>query len=281
MARIVLGNREGSYAIRQGRNVLEKLTDEWPELHLTLRTVSGATSTDLSPLFAALEAGEISIALAQMTLLPDTLPEGLKLAAVTKRGEARSALAARGRAGLSDLPGGAVVAVTNERDAAFLSASHVGLKAEVVHGTPEGLLSRLANAEYGALILPAITLTSLDLRSAIDAVLEENELTPPPGQGALGLVVREDDDIAFETAYSLQHRPSLDRVRAERAFASALPGRHVGALATVSDDGEITLFGAVVKGNTTVQATTTGEAREAEELGRELAGDVLSQLSTL
>ena len=70
-------------------------------------------------------------------------------------------------------------------------------------------------------------------------------------------------------------------MRAERAFAAGLEGRHVGALATVSDDGELELFGAVVENGTTVQVSTSGEAREAEELGRELAQDVLAQLKVL
>lgn len=281
MARIVLGNREGSYAIRQGRGVLQQLTNEWPDLHLTLRTVGGTSGAEFQPLFAALEGGEIGVALVQMARLPLTLPEGLKLAAVTKRAEARSALAARGKRGLRELPRDARVAVRTERDAAFLRAAQGEVQVEVAEDAPDSLLSRLARTEFDGVIMPAVTFATLDLRNNIDAVLEESVFAPAPGQGALGLLVREDDDISFETAYSLQHRPSLDRVRAERAFAEALAGHEVGALATVTDEGELSLFGAVVKSGTTLQASTTGEAREAEELGRELAEDVLAQLKVL
>jgi len=93
--------------------------------------------------------------------------------------------------------------------------------------------------------------------------------------------VRSDDDLAFESVYPLQHRPSFDRVRAERAFAAAVGDMPVGAAATVTDDGELTLVGAVVKDTTTLQASVTGEAREAEELGRELASDVLERLAKI
>lgn len=281
MARIVLGNREGSFAIRQGRGVLERLTEEWPELHMTLRTVAGTSGTETAPLLEAVVKGEVRIGIVQLEALPTTLPEGLTLAAVTRRGDARSALAARGRNGLAELEGGTKVAVCSERDAAFLGAAHGGVDAVVVGSGTDTLLGRLASGEFGALIAPVISLTTLDQRNAIDVVLDENEFTPAPGQGAVGLVVREDDDLAFDTAYTLQHRPSFDRVRAERAFAAALEGRHVGALATVTDDGELTLFGAVVQDGMTLQATTTGEAREGEELGRELAEDVLAQLAAI
>ncbi|MFA5550003.1 MAG: hypothetical protein WDA03_00160 [Trueperaceae bacterium] len=281
MARIVLGNREGSFAIRQGRHVLERLTDEWPDLHLTLRTVSGTSGESAEPLLAALEGGQVGMALVQLESLPYQLPEGLTLVAVTRRGEARSALAARGRAGLAELAAGTQVAVPSQRDAAFLAAAHGGLEATVVADHTEALVGRLARGEFGALVVPALALTTLDHKNAIDAVLEEAEFTPAPGQGALGLLARADDDVAFEAAYSLQHRPSFDRVRAERAFAAALTGHTVGALASVTDDGELTLFGAVVQGGMTLQASTTGEAREAEDLGRELAQDVLAQLAAL
>lgn len=277
MARIVLGNREGLLAIRHGRSVLELLTDEWPDLQLRLRTVSKTGGQESGPLLQALAGGEVGIAVAQLECLPPTLPDGLKLAAVLRRGEPRSALAAKGKGALGALPNAARVAVTSERDAAFLAGVNPGFKVEVDASAPDALLARVG-AGVDAAVLPAATLITLDLRSAIDVVLDETVFAPAPGQGAVALVVREDDDLAFETAYSLQHRPSFDRARAEFAFAAGLPDLHVGSIASVTEDGELTLFGSVARGGTVLQAYVTGEAREAAELGRELAKDVREQL---
>ena len=281
MARIVLGNREGSVAIRQGRAVLEQLTEEWPDLHLTLRTVANAGQHHAGALLDALTRGEIDVAVVQLDTLPTTLPEGVTLAAVLRRSEARSALVARGARALAALPEGARVVVGSERDAAFLRALHGRVADEVSPDPADVVLSRLSAGEIDAALLPAATLTTLDLRNRIDALLDPETFAPTPGQGAVGLAVRSDDDLAFETAYSLQHRPSYDRIRAERAFAAALEGQPVGALASVTDDGELTLFGAVVFDGSTLQATVTGEAREAEDLGRELANDVREQLAAI
>ena len=278
MARIALGNREGLLAIRQGRGVLEHLTAEWPDLHITLRTVSRSAGSQNEPLLEALTQAQVGLAVFQLDQLPSELPEGLLLAAVARRGESRSALAARGKVSLGELPNGARVAVNSPRDAAFLSAGNSKLSVESSDDAPERLLARLANTDLDAVLLPATSLTTLDLGRNIDALLDESTFKPAPGQGAIGLVVREDDDLAYEIAYSLQHRPSFDRVRAERSFARALPGHQVGAFASVTDDGELTLLGAVVQGGTTLQATVSGEAREAEELAQELAEDVKEQL---
>jgi hydroxymethylbilane synthase len=121
----------------------------------------------------------------------------------------------------------------------------------------------------------------LDQRNRIDALVDAEVFPPAPGQGALGLLVREDDDLAFELAYTMQHRPSFDRVRAERAFAAKLAGHLVGALASVSDEGDLQLFGAVAADGTSLQARTSGDAAEAEQLGAELAQDVEEQLAAL
>ncbi len=280
MARIVLGNREGLLAIRHGRNVLELLTEEWPDLHLTLRTQAGTGGLDSDPLLEALRRGAVGIAAVQLDALAPTLPEDVRLAAVLRRADPRSGLAAKGRAGFAALPPRARVVVGSQRDAAFLSASHPDLTVQIEAASPDALLAQLS-AGADAVIVSAAAAATLDLRSAVDVVLDETAFTPPPGQGALGLLVRADDDLAFETAYSLQHRPSYDRVRAERAFAAALPGRQVGAGAGVTEDGELTLLGAVAVGPTILQASLSGEAREAEVLARELAHDVAEQLAAL
>lgn len=278
MARIVMGNRDGAEALRQARSVLTELNAEWPDVQITQRTVRAEAP---AALIDALATETIGIAVHRLDGLPLDLPDGIVLAAVARRQEPRSALVSRGATDLGSLAQGVTVAVAEGRDTAFLQALRPDLEASPLSASLDDDLARLTREEVRALLLPAATLMVLDQRNRIDALLEPEAFTPAPGQGALGLLVREDDDLAFELAYTLQHRPSLDRVRAERAFAAALPGRRVGALASVSPEGELSLFGAVAEGGTTLQAQTSGDAAEAEQLGRELAADVEEQLAAL
>ena len=253
--------------------------EEWPDLHVTVRTLSGGE--DSEAVLEALAASKIDVAVAQLDTLPPTLPDELTLAAVRRRAEARSALVAKGVTAVPDLPEGTVVGVFSDRDAAFLSAAHSGLTTRLLTGTPEQRLPLVTSGELGAIVMPAAALIALDLRNHMAALLDVEAFTPAPGQGGVGLVVRADDDLAIESVYPLQHRPSYDRARAERAFAAAAGDLPVGAAATVTDDGELTLVGTVVRDQTSVQASVTGEAREAEELGRELAQDVMDRLKKL
>ena len=284
MARITIGNRDGTLAIRHGRTVLERLVEEWPDLQLTAKTVASGgpdQSGEASRLLAALTRNAIDVAVINLATLTEALPAELTLAAVLRRHDPRSAVVAKGYPDLASLPAGAVVGVDSERDAAFLAATHPGLTTRLLTQHPEAELAKLPTGDYAAIILPAATLIGLDMRDHVDEWLEQEVYTPAAGQGAVGLVVRADDDLAFETVYPLQHRPSFDRVRAERAFSLALDGHRVGAAATVTDDGELTLLGAVASGSTVIQGSVGGEAKEADELGKELATDFAERLQAL
>ncbi len=281
MARILLGHRDGALAIRLARTVLSDLTAEWPDVQLALRTLSGAPTDDADPVLQALTDGKIGLGVVACEGLRAVLPEGVTLVAVTKRVEPRLALVSKSTLSLDALPEGARVGVGASRDVPFLRSGFAVGETEIVGSDVDGALGRLAIGELDLLVLPASTLIMMERRDHIRVLLEPEALPPAPGQGCLALVARSDDDLAGEVGYTLQHRHSYDRVRAERAFAAGLPGQALGALATVSDEGELTLFGAVAAEHTTLQAFVSGEAREAEELGSELARDVAKQLSAL
>lgn len=279
---MIVGSRGSVLAVSQTRMVLAELSAEWPDVNLTQRTFQGGGEALLS----ALDEGKVHIALYALDELPLTLPESCKLVAVTRRLEPRSALLSKGQTlkNLSDVPAGAVVGVQTERDGAFVRAIKSDLETKLLTGTFDDNLAQLASEELKALVLPCSYLLQLERRRHTDVLLEVNTFTPPPGQGCIGMVARENDDLAFELAYSLQHRPSFDRIRAERAFATALqekPDLAVGALSTLSRDGDLSLFGAVTPDETLlIQADIAGEASEAVSLGQELAKDILEQLAS-
>lgn len=280
MPRIVLGNRTGAPALAQARTVLAELSEGWPDVSISQRTLQGRK--EASELLHALQGGRINIAVQSLESLPLTLPDGLSVAAVTKRLEPRAALLTRGAKSLKDLPSGAKVGVPNARDRAFVLAARGDLAVTVFDGELADALALLSTQELGALVWPSAALIVLGQRERATTLLEPQQVTPAPGQGALALVVRDDDDLAGDLAYTLQHRPSFDRACAERAFARHISGtpHQIGAFASVSSDGELHLLGAAAQdeGDLVIQAEVTGEASEAEELGRELAQDMLEQL---
>jgi len=284
MPRIVVGNCGDTLALTQVRGVLAELSETWPDISIVQRTVGAAQGQ--GELLDALGAGRVNLAVQRLDGLPLTLPEGLVLSAVGRRLEARTALVARTHQNLQDIPAAARVGALRAHDGTFLRAVRPDLDAEHLSTTTESLLLGVLQGDLSAALVPAADLIGAGHRDRIGALLEPQLMPPPPGQGALGFVVRADDDLAGEVAYTLQHRPSFARVRAERAFAASLSaapaGTAVGALATVSGDGELSLLGAVAGPNGTpaLQAEVRGNASEAEVLGQRLARDVLAQLGS-
>ena len=278
MPRIVLGNCSGALPLLQARGVLAELSEGWPDVNIVQKTLQGGADE----LLAALSSGRVNVALQSLESLPLSLPEGLTLAAVTKRLEPRTALVSREANTLASLKEGASVGVSTPRERAFLLANRKDLETVDVTGDVDKDLALLATGEVDALVIASAHLLHTGRRERIGAFLEPATFTPAVGQGSLGLVVRDDDDLAADLAYTLQHRSSFDRVRAERSFARALHATSyaVGALATVSPEGDLSLFGAVtdMTGDLVIQAEISGEASEADELGRELAQDVSDQL---
>lgn len=279
MSRIVLGNRDGSLAIQQARTVLQALSDEWTELHFTLRTIQEPTLESSENLIQAVDNGTITAALVPAETITQELPEGVLLCGTPRRSESRSALVTKGNASsLADLSPTARIAVGTERDAIFVRMQLPEADVAVMGNGVTALLRALAHDEADAVIAAASKLAALDQRARIGGLLDPEVFTPAAGQGALALLVQADNDIAFDTLYTISHRPSLIRLQAELAFRHGVDVPGVGAFSTVSDDGDFSLTGSVVVNGITLQGVITGDAREARQLGRELAADMNEQL---
>jgi hydroxymethylbilane synthase len=291
MRSIVVGTRGSSLALAQTRWVIARLKEEWTDTEFKLQTIPDASKPESSKLKAledALVAERIDIAVHNLKDLGLKQPDSLEIASIPKRLEARDALV--GRAGcknLLDLAAGARVGVNGAHRLAFLRSIRADLELIEMSGNAEVRLEALGSGQFDAFLIAASDLMRLELRNRIDELINPELILPAAGQGAIALEARGDDDIAIEVAYSIHHHASDDRITAERAFLEGLlpkgtnfMGSHaIGALASITDDGVLTLEGAIAAadGSKMIRATVEGEADEAEDLGFELAEDVLAQ----
>ncbi len=282
---IVIGARASLLAQAQTRWVVERLKENWPETEFKIRTIQSKNASEQSAAEAlrqALSKREVDIAVYSLKYLPTQEAPGLRLVAVPKRMEPREALVGRSAKRLEDLPKGAVVGVNSLRRRAQLLAYRPDLNVCDLEGDVDDRLSALGTGEYDAVIIGAASLLRLDLRNRIDQLVDPEIMLPAPGQGALGLEVRQGDDWAEELAYSLNHRASFVRTAAERAFLRALgagDGCAAAALATLEGDDTLLLQGVVASpdGRELIRAEIEGDAEEAAELGHDLAQDLLAE----
>jgi hydroxymethylbilane synthase len=301
--RIVIGTRGSKLALAQSEWVARRLGELGAETAVSVIRTSRDSSVGraglrpradpgvfVKELEGALLRGEVSLAVHSLKDLPTGSREGLALAAVPEREDPSDALvlARRSRgeggtregAGLSALASGARVGTGSIRRLAQLRAHRPDLAFAPVRGNVDTRLRKLEQGDLDALVLAAAGLIRLGLAARIAECLAFDICLPAPGQGALALQVRADNDAAQSLIAQLNHPPSRAAVTAERAFLEQLGGGcalPVGALAAVNGD-DIVLDGVVgdPEGALLLRDRAVGSAASPEAVGRALAELMLS-----
>jgi len=216
-----IGTRGSALALAQARAVAAALGGA-ELVEITTAGDRGERLQDKSRWTSALERalldGQIDLAVHSAKDVPGELADGLALAAIPARADPRDALC--GAASLQVLPAGARVGTSSLRRIAQLLALRPDLKLVPLRGNVDTRLGRLARRELDAVVLAMAGLERLDRAAEAGAVLDQ--LVPAPGQGALALEARADDERVLARARSLSDVPSEMCVAAERALARAL-----------------------------------------------------------
>lgn len=228
----------------------------------------------------ALLDGRVDVAVHSAKDVPTDEHPRLRIGAYLERADPRDALVLRrGRSGTLDtLPPGCAVGTDSPRRAGFVLARRPDLVVRPLHGNVDTRLRRLDEGAVDALVLAAAGLERLGLGERITQLLDPSIVPPAPGQGAIAVQARADDDRLGAVLAAIDHAPTRAAVTAERALLRALGGgcrAPIGALATV-DGGVLHLATAIVDGDRpdVTRAATTGAAAAPEAAAIVLAGRI-------
>jgi len=300
-----LGTRASRLAMAQSRAIAEQLATGGTEpvrlVEVTTRgdldpgplSVIGGAGVFVSALRAALLAGEVDVCVHSLKDLPTDPTDGIELAAVPVRADARDALVARDELTLGELPPGSTVGTGSPRRAAQLNALGLGLVVVDLRGNVDTRLGRVRDGSLDAVVVARAGLARLGRLDEVTEVLDPLQMLPAPGQGALAVECRAGDPLAVSLANLLDDPSTRTAVRAERAFLAGVGAgctAPVGALAeqvSVDPDAgdsdadetdELWLRATVVDptGYPHLRASTTGSPLEPEQLGLALATEMLS-----
>jgi hydroxymethylbilane synthase len=224
---------------------------------------------------AAVLDGRADIAVHSAKDLPSETPDGLVIAAVPEREDPRDALVG---GTLDTLPVGGRVGTGSVRRRAQLA----WLRSDLTFGGLRGNIeTRLDKAgEFDAIVVAYAALRRLGRTGEVDEILDVSLLVPQVGQGALAVECRADDERVRGILADADHEPSHVALDAERAWLAELGGgcdRPVGAYATVAEDGTIRLMAMLASGDGRLLVRRQDEGRDAEELGRGLARQIVER----
>jgi len=227
---------------------------------------------------AALDAGEIDIAVHSLKDVETLRDPRFALVAMLERADPRDRLVVRegvAAASIADLPQGARLGTSSPRRAAQVKRLRPDLVTMLLRGNVATRLGKLAAGDVDATLLAAAGLDRLGMFD-VGAVQGADLLLPAASQGAIGIECRSDDDRVRALIAAIDHAPTHSAVAAERAFLAALGGdcrSPVAAYAHFREDGSLRLDAEIFSDDGAEHATghalVTG-AGEAEALAHRL-----------
>jgi hydroxymethylbilane synthase len=240
----------------------------------------GGKGLFIKELEVALEERRADIAVHSMKDLPSDVPEGLTIAAVLERADARDALLTAKAARLDDLPRGARVGTSSLRRQAQLLAARPDLTIETLRGNVDTRLRRLDAGDLDAIVLACAGLIRLGLESRITSRLDPKISLPAVAQGVIGIECRNADARTRGLVAVLNHPATRIAMDAERAFAQRLGGSCQSPIAAHAElEGKrLILDGLVAEpdGSRLLRDTLSGSVDDPAALGRQLAERILA-----
>lgn len=265
--------------------VLVEVTTEGDVSSASLASMGGA-GVFVSALREALLRREVDIAVHSLKDLPTDPCEGIALAAVPLREDPRDVVVARDGLTLGELPTGSRVGTGSPRRAAQLAALGLGLEIVDIRGNVDTRIGKVTSGELDAVVLARAGLARIGRLDEVTEVLDPLQMLPAPGQGALAVECRSDEEfLVDQVRLALDDEPTRAAVTAERTVLNALEAgcsAPVGALAEVAegDHGDELWVRAIAlsyDGVVAVRRSATGTPDDAVGVGQRLAAEMLEE----
>lgn len=243
----------------------------------------GGSGVFATALREALRAGEVDAVVHSFKDLPTAPAEGLRIAAVPRRADARDVVCTRGGTDLAGLPEGARVGTGSPRRRAQLAARRPDLELVDIRGNIDSRLERVTTDDperaLDAVVLAAAGLERIGRLDAATEFLSLDTWPTAPAQGALAVETRVGDE---RLAARLDHRPTRLAAEAERGVLAILEAgcaAPIGAHAFI-DDGLLFLTARVYRPDGSEHVTSSHamppDAEAPADLARRVADELLA-----
>ncbi len=292
---IRIGTRGSALALWQAEWVKSELEKKYPSVSVSLTKIKttgdkildvplakvGGKGLFVKEIEEAMLANEIDIAVHSMKDVPTFFPDGLHLACITKREDARDALFSRNKVAFKDLPRGANIGTSSLRRQAQLMNIRPDFVIHQLRGNVDTRLRKLKEGQYDAIILAAAGVKRLGLAENITELIAPEISLPAIGQGALGIECRVDDRELNDMISFFNHTDTRVAVTGERALLRRLEGGCQVPIACYGQvrGGDLHLAGLVgsVDGKRIIKDKIEGPVDQADKLGVTLAEKLLKE----
>ncbi len=299
MKQITIGTRASKLAMAQTELVIQRLRQQWPHLQITVEQIrtTGDRVTNMSlaqiggdgvfvrEIEHALHEKRIDMAVHSLKDLPTAQPAGLRLMVLGPREDVRDVLVTNDT--MLTAEANLRIGTCSLRRTAQIRTQYPHVQILPIRGNVDTRLRKLTEHEYDGIILAAAGLHRLDKRlDGHVTYLPIEVMMPAPGQGALALEIRDEDEMV-ELLAPLNDAITQATTTAERMFMRRLGAGcylPVAAYGKVTGD-TFTLSGLVIsldgQRQIRVRQSISQVARptieQAQQLGIALAEQALAQ----
>ncbi|MEW6455151.1 MAG: hydroxymethylbilane synthase [Acidobacteriota bacterium] len=250
----------------------------------------------------ALIERKIDLAVHSMKDLPTDLPEELIIAAVPEREIPNDVLISKYK--LNELPYGAKIGTSSLRRISQILYFRNDIRIETIRGNIDTRIKKLESLGLDGIIVSYAGIKRLNLESFISEIIPFDTMLPAPGQGAIAIEIRKDDEEIYKIVRNLNDYKAFQSIKAERSFLRRISWTHqksivfqhdnkkylrdkipgggcqipVGAVALIEDN-KIKLTGMIsnLEGTKIIRGKIDGYPEESEEIGENLANTLIEK----
>jgi len=292
--KIIIGSRGSELALWQANFVKRELEKADKNISIEIKIIKtkgdkildvalskiGDKSLFTKELENQLLERKIDFAVHSLKDLQTQLPEGLKLAAVSKRHPVEDVLIAKKkRTTLQTLKENAVVATGSLRRRCQLLHLRPDVNIVDLRGNVPSRIEKFLTSDWDAIILARAGVERLNLKKYISSYISTNEILPAVGQGALGIETHIENNFVNDLLYSIHNENTYKEVLAERALLRKLEGGcqvPIGAYAEIKHNGlHLDAMVGSLDGSLTFRKKIRGSRNNPEQLGKNLAHSLL------
>ena len=288
----IVGARGSQLSLAQTNWVISELKKMHPDLEYEIKSITTKGDTDTRPLFTIDQKGifekEIDRAVAQKEVdfavhslkdVPSELDTNLVIASIPKREAVNDVFISSDGSTLETIKEGAVIGTSSLRRAVQVSRKRSDVTVKPIRGNIETRIRKASGENYDAIVLAQAGISRLGVDVNFSP-LSIDDFSPSPGQGAIAIVARADDEQTISMLKKIEDTDSRLEIEAERALSNYVDSGcrfPLGAYAK-SNGSEMTLSVSAfsVDGKQSLQVSKKGTKEDPKSLGK-LTGEELRE----
>ena len=286
----LIGTRGSKLSLAQTNWVISELQKQNPDSEFEIKTITTKGDTDTRALFTIDQRGifekeidkavadkQVDFAVHSLKDVPSDIPDSLTIASVPKRESSNDVIITKDGSNIQTIPSKSVIGTSSLRRAVQVSRIRPDVVVKPVRGNIETRINKVMDGKFDAIILAQAGISRLG-SDVKHSALSTKDFPPSPGQGALAIICRADDDKTISMLKKIEDKKSRTEIEAEREISEYVESGcrfPVGALAIANSNMlKLTVTAYSVDGKKSITLEKTGDIEKPKNLGQSMGEEL-------